>query len=78
VKQTKGIYFDQYDNLIVSTKDGLKFSGYLSGKYPDYNGCSKIFEEIRYPINIDVCGNEVVKVVDTSTLEYDFEIGTTP
>jgi len=62
--------------LIIDTKRGFEFSGFVSIRFSEENGCAKLNKPIRVPINVIVCGNEKLKV-DNREIDIKFEIGKT-
>ena len=73
----KRVHFDKDENLIILTKEGMTFKGWLVVSYPKENGCHEEFKEIRVPIHTIVCGKEEVRHLNKKPLTFNFEIGKT-
>jgi len=64
--------------LIISTKEGLDFTGAVSITFEKENGCQALNgDPILVPINVQVCGNEKLSEISTKEMIKRFIIGET-
>lgn len=74
----QGIAFDDDYNLIIKTKKGIDFTGFVSISFDKSNGCAALNgEPIKIPLNVHVCGNERLVVKSAREVKLSFEIGKT-
>ena len=79
-KLSKQIKLNKFNDIIVKTNQPLRENLYLVGfmSKDEKPECSSVVKENKIPIQIEVCGNEKVKLVDQKDLQYDFVVGREP